>query len=117
MNYTIGEFAHLTGFSIHTLRYYEKEGILKPARRDNNHRFYSSRDVEWMKFIVRLKETGMPLKEIKQYASLRELGDETAQQRMDLLVKHYDHLEQQLVTLNDHLANLKFKIHHYQKLI
>nr|WP_283125469.1 MerR family transcriptional regulator [Providencia sp. PROV266] len=117
MNYTISEFSELTGFSIYTLRYYEKEGILNPARQNNNHRFYSNHDVEWMKFIIRLKETGMPLKEIKQYANLRELGDKTAQQRMELLIKHYEYLEQQLHILNDHLSNLKLKIQHYQNLI
>ena len=47
-----------------------------------------------MKFIIHLKETEMPLKEIKQYANLRELGDKTAQQRMELLIKHYEYLEQ-----------------------
>ncbi|MGJ3351897.1 MerR family transcriptional regulator [Providencia sp. Je.9.19] len=117
MNYSISEFANLTGFSTYTLRYYEKEQILKPARQNNNHRFYSDRDVEWIKFIARLKETGMPLKNIKKYAQLREEGNTTVQQRMTLLIEHNDNLEAQLTVLSEHLVSLKQKINHYEQLI
>lgn len=117
MNYSISEFANLTGFSTYTLRYYEKEEILKPARQNNNHRFYSDRDVEWIKFISRLKETGMPLKNIKEYASLREEGHSTLQQRMSLLINHNDNLEIQLSVLSEHLLSLKQKINYYEQLL
>ncbi len=115
MNYSISQFAQLTGFTIFTLRYYEKEGILKPSRQSNNHRYYSEGDIEWIKFITRLKETGMPLKKIKEYATLRSLGSPTAFERMNLLTEHYTNLEKQISSLNEHLSNLKLKIQYYQE--
>ncbi|WP_247718742.1 MerR family transcriptional regulator [Morganella morganii] len=109
MHYSISAFSALTGFSIHTLRFYEKEGILIPQRRANNHRSYSARDAEWVAFITRLKETGMPLKSIKHYADLRAQGEATAQARMDLLLVHSGVLQQQIAVLNDHFQHLEKK--------
>lgn len=115
MSYSISQFAQLTGFTIYTLRYYEKEGILKSSRQANNHRYYSEDDIEWVKFITRLKETGMPLKKIKEYAALRNIGTSTSFERMNLLTEHYANLEKQILSLNEHLSNLKLKIQHYQE--
>ncbi|MBW5407183.1 MerR family transcriptional regulator [Morganella morganii] len=105
MHYSISTFSALTGFSIHTLRFYEKEGILIPLRRANNHRSYSARDAEWVTFIIRLKETGMPLKSVKHYADLRSQGEETAQARIDLLPAHSGVLQQQITVLNEHFQH------------
>ena len=76
-----------------------------PQRRANNHRCYSARDAEWVTFITRLKETGMPLKSIRHYADLRAQGEETAQARMDLLLAHSGALQQQIAVLNDHFQH------------
>ena len=72
--YRIQEFAALTGLSADTLRYYEKEGLLAPARYANGYRIYSERDAAWLAFILRLKETNMPLAQIKAFARLRAGG-------------------------------------------
>lgn len=117
MYYSISQFSALTGFSIHTLRFYEKTGILAPLRRANNHRSYSARDVEWVTFITRLKETGMSLKSIKYYADLRAQGDETAQARMLLLQEHNETLRQQIVVLNESVQHLDKKINYYNALL
>ena len=74
MEYTSGQFANLMGVSLDTLRYYEKEGLIKPNRKENNHRIYTDNDINWMQFIKRLKDTGMPIKEIKKYSQLRSEG-------------------------------------------
>ena len=68
MEYSIGEFSKLTGLGIHTLRYYEHENLIIPDRNSSNRRRYSDRDIAWIDFIKRLKDTGMPIKEIKRYA-------------------------------------------------
>ena len=82
----IKRFAELVGVSAYTLRYYEKVGLLRNIKRDSSgHRFYTQNDVEWVRFIVRLKDTGMDLEGIKHYADLREVGDSTLQQRRQLL--------------------------------
>lgn len=117
MYYSISQFSVLTGFSIHTLRFYEKAGILAPLRLENNHRSYSARDVEWITFITRLKETGMPLKEIKYYADLRAQGDETAQARMLLLQQHNEILLQRIAVLNESVQHLDKKISYYNTLL
>ncbi len=113
MNYSIGDFARLTGLTAHTLRYYEKEGLLEPERKSNGQRFYRERDLEWVTFIKRLKETYMPLKEIKQYATLRALGDPTLKERQDLLALHRENLIQEMALLQDHLNKLDLKIEYY----
>jgi DNA-binding transcriptional MerR regulator len=86
MGYSIGEFSSITGISIHTLRYYEKENLIIPERRENGRRCYSDGDVAWIQFIKRLKDTGMPIKEIQKYARLRARGDSTLEERMEMLI-------------------------------
>ncbi|MEZ3469440.1 MAG: MerR family transcriptional regulator, partial [Schaedlerella sp.] len=83
MEYSIGEFSKLTGLGIHTLRYYEQEGLIAPERNSGNRRCYSDKDLTWIAFIKRLKDTGMPIKEIKHYAELRAAGDPTLSDRME----------------------------------
>ena len=114
MLYSIGEFAKLTQLGIHTLRYYERESLLKPGRNAANRRRYSDKDIEWAEFIKRLKETGMPLKEIKHYAALREQGRESLPARMEMLANHQQRLEQQIALLLRHQEKLQEKIGIYQ---
>lgn len=78
----IKAFAQAVGLSSYTLRYYEKIGLLKAVQRNTSgHRIYCHKDLEWIHFVVRLKETGMKLEKIKEYARLREQGFSTLQQR------------------------------------
>ena len=79
----------MCGISAHTLRYYEKIGLLPAVERtDSNHRRYSERDVAWIAFIKRLKATNMPLSEIQRYAELREQGEGSEEARMQRLSAH-----------------------------
>ena len=114
MDYSIGEFSTLTGLGIHTLRYYEHESLITPARNSGNRRRYSDRDIAWISFIKRLKATGMPIKEIKRYAALRAEGDATLSERMELLMQHRQSLNEQIRQLQDHEAKLDEKIAFYQ---
>lgn len=84
----IGEFSGVTGISAYTLRYYEKKGLICVNRDSNGRRYYSENDVEWVKFMKRLKDTGMLLRDIKHYSDLRYQGDATMEVRMDLLTRH-----------------------------
>ncbi|MAA66872.1 MAG: MerR family transcriptional regulator [Alteromonadaceae bacterium] len=112
----ISRFAELTGLSADTLRYYEKIGLMTGVRRSvSGHRDYSSRDLEWVGFIVRLKETGMPLSEIKTYAILRDRGDSTMNQRRQLLEQHLVVLERQVTKALEHRDALRKKIEHYHR--
>ncbi|ASG30468.1 MerR family transcriptional regulator [Fusobacterium animalis] len=114
MEYSIGEFSKLTGLSIHTLRYYEYEQLIVPMRNKNNILRYSDKDIAWIDFIKRLKDTGMPIKKIKEYAKLRSKGDITLSKRMEMLIQHYGFLEKQISILQEHKEKLDQKIKYYQ---
>ena len=115
MDYSIGEFSKVTGLGIHTLRYYEHEGLIIPLRNSSNRRRYSEKDIAWIAFIKRLKATGMPIKEIKKYAALRAKGDATLSERMEMLVQHRQSLNEQIRQLQEHEAMLDEKIAFYRQ--
>lgn len=113
MEYSIGEFSKRTNLSIYTLRYYENEGLIIPKRLVNNHRIYDDKDLAWILFIKRLKETDMALKDIKRFASLRAEGDQTIASRVELLMAHEKKLIQEMGQLDQHLNHLQEKIQTY----
>lgn len=117
MEYSIGEFSRKTGLGIYTLRYYEHEGLLLPERTAANRRCYSERDVAWAAFILRLKETGMPIREIRRYAALRAEGDDTLSARMEMLIGHRANLAAELDRLHAHMEALDAKIAFYRTAI
>lgn len=112
---TIGEIAKRTDLSESTLRYYEKKGLLRVRRDHNGRRNYEESDIAWIKFIRRLKETGMLLKEIRRYAQLRYRGETTMPERLDMLQKHREYVLEQLRKWNEYLQNLDDKIAFYQE--
>lgn len=114
MDYSIGEFSKITEISIYTLRYYESEHLIKPDRKSNGRRVYKEKDITWIQFIKRLKDTGMPIKEIKKYAELRSDGESTMTERMIMLTHHKKKLEGEIDILNEHLEKLKEKIIYYE---
>jgi len=115
---TIGELARLSGLTTHTIRFYESVGVLKPnGRAANGHRRYHRNDVLWLEFVLRLKLTGMPLAEIKQYADLREQGDTTLQPRLTMLKLHRERLVTKMDELSECANALDDKIRAYRKMI
>ncbi|WP_293265801.1 MerR family transcriptional regulator [Neptunomonas sp.] len=108
------EFSARTALSAHTLRYYEKIGLLNHIHRSSNgHRFFTEKDLEWVTFILRLKQTGMPLESILAYAKLRALGKSTNQERQTLLEQHRAKLKSRIESEIQHLAALDEKIEYY----
>ena len=117
MKYSIGQFSKLSGFSIDTLRYYEKQRLLFPNRDENNRRIYTEKDVAWISFISRLKKTGMSIKEMQKYTKLRYEGDQTIPDRLVLLFKQLDNLHEQEKKINDNIKFIEQKIKTYLKTI
>lgn len=114
----IQSFSKLTSISAHTIRYYEKIGVLKHVTRNaSGHRFFTSKDIDWIGFVKRLKEMGMPLDNIKLYADLREKGEVTSELRKQLLQEHVAILEERITLESLHLKNIKEKIIHYERFI
>ena len=116
MGYPIGKFSKMVSLSIDTLRYYEKERLIIPARDQNNRRTYSEADQRWIAFIKRLKATGMPIKEIKTYARLRYQGNSTIDERLQLLFTQKIRLTAQRQEIDAHIAFLENKIATYYQL-
>lgn len=114
---TIGEIAKKTDLPESTLRYYEKKGLIKVARDSGGRRDYEESDIEWIKFIRRLKETGMLLKDIKLYAELRYCGKSTMPKRMEMLKVHREYVLEQQKKWESYLQNLNDKIDFYKKTI
>ena len=117
MKYSIGQFSELSGFSIDTLRYYEKQKLLFPKRDENNRRVYSEKDVAWISFISRLKKTGMSIREMQKYAKLRYAGDQTIPERLVLLFNQLDNLHQEEKKIEDNIEFVEQKIKTYLKTI
>ncbi len=116
MNVT--EFSKRVGLSPHTVRYYDKIGLLDDIHRlPSGHRSFSEKDVTWIEFVQRLKDTGMPLDKILEYASLRKKGSKTLLQRKELLVEHSDNLRHKISLERKHLKRLYEKIELYQSAI
>jgi len=115
---TIGEFAQRSGLSTHTIRYYERVGVLKPGgRAANGHRRYHDSDVLWLEFVLRLKHIGMPLAEIKRYADLRAQGDATLSARFTMLKLHRVRLAAKMTELSECADVLDDKLRTYRKML
>lgn len=117
MKYSIGQFSEVSGFSIDTLRYYEKQKLLFPKRDENNRRVYSEKDVAWISFISRLKKTGMSIREMQKYAKLRYAGDQTIPERLVLLFNQLDNLHEEEKKIEDNIEFVEQKIKTYLKTI
>jgi DNA-binding transcriptional MerR regulator len=116
---SIGQVSARTGLSVHALRFYEREGMLiEPVTRlANGRRVYSQGDVDWLADCVRLRSSGMPLAEIREYAALVRGGASTAAGRLALLREHEARLHAQIQGLNDCLDLVTYKIGIYEKLV
>ncbi|MDQ1176985.1 MerR family transcriptional regulator [Microbacterium sp. SORGH_AS_0421] len=113
---TVAQMARTTGVSAHTLRYYERVGLLRPVvRTAGKQRRYRDSDVEWVAFLLRLRQTGMPIAQMREYADLRHRGDATKRSRLDLLEAHQLALRDRIAELRAHERALSDKISVYRQ--
>lgn len=112
---TVAQMSAATGVSAHTLRYYERAGLIQPiARTAGNQRRYSAADVTWLAFLIRLRETGMPIGQMREYARFRARGPVTAKERLHLLEAHQAALQTRIALLRTHETALADKIAIYR---
>ncbi|MGJ4890574.1 MerR family transcriptional regulator [Bradyrhizobium sp. HKCCYLRH3099] len=110
----IGELARQSGLTAHTIRYYERIGLLPRADRDHaRQRDYDASILTWIEFLGRLKATGMPIRDMLRYAELRAGGAATEPERRRLLERHREAVRAQVATLQDCLLVLDGKIAGY----
>ncbi len=118
MTYSISEVETLTGLNASTLRYYEKEGLLPAVSRSSNgRRVYSDEQMDWLKFVIALKSTGMTLDEIKTYVELIFQGDDTLMERREFLDQHKKRIERQMTETFSHMQRIIQKITYYDTVI
>jgi DNA-binding transcriptional MerR regulator len=116
--YTIEEAAQRTGVTTHTLRYYERIGLLAPVgRASSGHRRYSDDDIGAIGFLTLLRQTGMPIRDMQRFVELTRAGDGTIPERVVVLEAHRDALAEQLALLNRHFAAIEIKIGIYRGLL
>ena len=92
----IGELAERTGRSVHTIRWYEAQGLLPTVPRQGANRVYSNRHVEWMDLMEHLRQSGMSVAELRKYTALAQRGGATLEQTRALLVAHKAQVESRI---------------------
>jgi len=113
---TISEAAERTGLSAHTLRYWERAGLLEPVGRNGSgHRRYAEEDLDRIKFLTKLRSTGMPIRQVRRYAELLRGGDATNGERLELLEAHRRAVLAQLEETAGHLELIDWKINLYRE--
>lgn len=115
MVYTVGEMAKLLDLPASTLRYYDQKGLLPFVERTaGGIRRFTDKDYEWLRIILCLKKTGMPLKDIRSFVQMAMQGDETIRERLALIVKQRDAVRLQMAELEKTMEILDFKCWYYE---
>lgn len=112
---TINEVAQRTGLTAHTLRYYERAGLIAPVTRaPGGQRRYAASDMEWIGFLLRLRETRMPIGQMQAFARLRGVGESTVPERRQMLQTHLADVQAAIEAMQQSALVLQAKIAHYQ---
>ena len=112
---SISDAAELTGLSAHTLRYYERAGLMLDTveRAPSSHRRYTEDDIRWVTLLTRLRATGMPIRRIREYADLVREGEGNEAERLALLQAHRAAVLEQLDAMRRNLEAIEHKIEIY----
>lgn len=114
MTYSIGQVAKRLGLTTHTLRYYDKEGLLPSVHKSSSGlRVFTEKDLEWLIIVECLKGCGMHLKDIKHYIDMCMQGDSTIAERLAMFKKQKEHLALQMEQLQAHMEKIDYKIAYY----
>ena len=113
---TISAAAELTGLSVDTLRYYEKEGLTlhRPERSPSGQRRYTEDNVRWLGTLVMLRRTGMPIRDVKRFVDLYRVEGSEAE-RLAILQAHRVHVLEELHEVQTHLDAINHKINYYEE--
>src|SRR6266567_3263079 len=112
LHFTLQEVVQRSGLSEHTLRYYERIGLLERVKRDNSssHRRYTADDLQIIEALACLRKTGMSIEEMRTYIALRKDGFAAADQQLALFEGHRKALELELAQKQEHLRYLEQKV-------
>ncbi len=112
---SISDAAEATGLSTHTLRYYERAGLMldRVERAPSSHRRYTDAEIRWVTLLTKLRATGMPIRRIREYAELVRAGDGNEPERLALLEAHREAVLEQLDAMRRNLEAIEYKIEIY----
>jgi DNA-binding transcriptional MerR regulator len=110
---SIAEAARLVGLSAHTLRYYEQEGLVRPARNASGYREYSAFDLRRLIFLTRMRLSGMTMTDLKRYILLVGQGPSTIPERRRIMLDQRDRIRRQIRELSLALETTEYKIRVY----
>lgn len=114
--YSPGQVAEQTGFSLDTLRYYERIGLLDDiARNSGGQRVFTESDVAWLRILRCLRDTGMPIQRMVRYAELARGGEETVEERLELLREHDRDIDEKIAHLRVEQQHIRGKIEYYER--
>ncbi|MGJ7611777.1 MULTISPECIES: MerR family transcriptional regulator [unclassified Variovorax] len=112
---TIAQVAERTGLTAYTLRYYERIGLIAAVHRaPGGQRRYAGADMDWLAFLLRLRETGMPIQGMQAFARLRNQGDASVGERREMLEQHLADVQAKVAALQQSMQALSLKIDHYR---
>ena len=112
--YSIQDVSKKTGLSAHTLRYYEKEGLISGVERtQGGFRQYTDEDLERLGLICCLKNTGMSIQEIAQFVQLTRQGDHTLKERVELLREHRERVLARMEEMQKYLEKVTWKLNFF----
>ena len=115
--YTIKQISEKTNLTEHTIRYYDREGLIPLiTRTQSGIRQFSEDDLEWINLICCLRNSGMPLQEIKEFMQLCLKGKDSLEERRELLIRHRTRIQEQMANLDNSLNIVNFKIEHYKEI-
>ena len=115
MNYTIKKVSEMTGLSIPTIRYYDKEGLLPDLqRKESGYRIFSDQDLEAIDLIECFKESGLTIREIRHFMSLVRQGDVTLDERLAIYRMHIARLEEKLAAVQNALEHSRRTLAFYE---
>ncbi|QKV80419.1 MerR family transcriptional regulator [Amycolatopsis sp. Hca4] len=110
---TIAEVADMLDISPHTLRYYERAGLVEVGRDRSGYRVYDEDAVRRLVFLTRMRLSGMPMRDLQHYIGLVDAGAGTVPERLDMLVEHRDTIRRRIRELTLSLAATEYKIATY----
>jgi DNA-binding transcriptional MerR regulator len=114
VSYSVGEVSSQVGLSAHTLRWYEQVGLLDPVDRDTaGRRRYDDEDLGRLRFLLKLRSTGMPVRDMIRYVELARDGEHTVAERLAILVEHRERVMAQIEGLQEDLKIINYKIDLY----
>ncbi|MGL5389290.1 MAG: MerR family transcriptional regulator [Serratia sp. (in: enterobacteria)] len=113
---SINEVTKRTGLTVHTLRYYERIGLIAPVgRAAGGQRRYAKSDMAWIEFLIRLRTTRMPIVRMKSFAKLRSAGSSTLAERSQILEEHLADVMDEIESLRQSAQALHIKIEYYRQ--